>query len=133
MFKDCINLKSLDLSTFYTTKVESMSHMFYNCNSLVFLNLESFLKNSLTNIENIFSELSTDIKFCIADDDTRDYLFNSYSGKNSICDDNCFNIKNPKIDMTTKQCLNDCSESSDDKYEYFNLMTAIINAFKGLY
>ena len=120
MFKDCVNLKSLDLSTFDTTKVVSMSHMFYNCNSLVFLNLKSFLKDSLTNIENIFSELSDDIKFCINDVTTRNYLFSSYSGKNSICGDNCFNIENPKIDMTTKQCLNDCSESEDNKYEYFN-------------
>ena len=42
MFEGCVNLKSLDLSNFNTTKVEDMSQMFCGCEQLKYINLSSF-------------------------------------------------------------------------------------------
>ena len=118
MFKDCINLRSLDLSTFDTTKVTNMYRMFYNCSSLIYLNLANFLNVNMTNIDELFGVLSENVKFCINDINTRDYLFGSNSSKNSICNDKCFTITNPRINMDTNECLSSCSESSSNKFEY---------------
>ena len=120
MFKDCINLRSLDLSTFDTTKVTDMFRMFYNCTSLVFLNLANFLKVDNPRITDLFGELPPEVKFCINDEDTRIYLFGTDADKNSICNDQCFKIANPKINMDTKECLTSCSESEENIYEYMN-------------
>ena len=120
MFKDCFNLKSLDLSTFDITKVNNMNHMFYNCSSLVFLNLANFTKVGNPNIADLFGELPPNVKFCIIDNETRSYLFGENSERNSICNDQCFQITNPKIQMDTKECLSSCSESSSNKFEYMN-------------
>ena len=42
MFCDCYLLKSLDVTSFNTTLVESMSYIFENCYSLEALDLSSF-------------------------------------------------------------------------------------------
>ena len=42
MFRDCYNLKILDLSNFKTNKVYNMSQMFSNCQSLEILNISNF-------------------------------------------------------------------------------------------
>ena len=119
MFKDCINIKSINLELFDTRKVQSMDHMFYNCSSLVFLNLRHFLKDSLNNINEIFGSLAEGVKYCLEDIPTRQVIF--YQGGISVCDDSCFTISKPKIDMSNKQCLNSCSESTNNnKFEYFN-------------
>ena len=42
MFKDCKNLKTLDVSKFNTNKVEDMANMFSGCNSLEALDVSNF-------------------------------------------------------------------------------------------
>ena len=59
-----------------------------------------------------------DVKYCVQDLETANYLF--YQGGTSICNDPCFNINNQKIDLETKECLNSCSESENNKFEYYN-------------
>ena len=114
MFAGCSNLKYLDLSNFETLKVKTMSQMFSRCRSLIYLNLDSFQLNSEINTENIFSEISNNIKYCIKDINVQNSLLNN--DKVSDCSDDCFK-HNIKIDIKNNLCLELCNT----KYEYNNI------------
>ena len=55
MFKDCISLKSLDLSHFDTSQVTSMEFMFSGCNSLENLDVSYFDTKQVTNMARMFT------------------------------------------------------------------------------
>jgi len=55
MFKNCRNLKSLDLSNFKTPLLQNMYEMFSGCNNLITLNLSNFNLSKTTNTQNILS------------------------------------------------------------------------------
>ena len=42
MFENCISLISLNLSTFDTSEVTNLGHMFYNCNALTWIDISNF-------------------------------------------------------------------------------------------
>ena len=42
MFYNCIQLTSLDLSNFQTSKVTAMENMFYGCSKLEYINMKNF-------------------------------------------------------------------------------------------
>ena len=44
MFYNCQTLKSINISSFNTENVQSMSQLFYNCSSLEFLDIKNFDK-----------------------------------------------------------------------------------------
>ena len=54
MFYNCYSLISLDLSNFNTSQVTSMIDMFYNCSSLTSLNLSNFNTSKVTSMTNMF-------------------------------------------------------------------------------
>ena len=54
MFFDCNSLISIDLSNFNTQNITNMKSMFYNCNSLTSLNLSNFNTQNVTNMESMF-------------------------------------------------------------------------------
>ena len=54
MFYNCYNLSDLNLSSFYTPKVEYMNDMFYSCKNLTSLDIKSFSFKSVKNLKNIF-------------------------------------------------------------------------------
>ena len=54
MFYECSSLIYLDLSSFNTEKVQDMRNMFYNCKKLIELNLSNFDTSSLTCAINMF-------------------------------------------------------------------------------
>ena len=54
MFLNCVNIISLDLSSFDTSMVRDMTNMFNNCTSLFSLNISSFDVKSCSKFENIF-------------------------------------------------------------------------------
>ena len=59
LFYNCVNLTTLDLSSFNTSKVDSMSYMFYACNNLTtvkVINCDETTKNK------ILTQLQTDLK-----------------------------------------------------------------------
>ena len=45
MFYNCGSLTSIDLSSFYTNKVNNMVNMFYNCYILAYVDISSFKTN----------------------------------------------------------------------------------------
>ena len=55
MFCGCGNLESIDLSSFNTKNVINMNSMFYKCKSLTSLNLSSFNTVKVTDMSNMFS------------------------------------------------------------------------------
>ena len=50
LFDRCSSLASLELNNFNTEKVEKMTGMFYDCESLEFLEISSFTSSSNRNI-----------------------------------------------------------------------------------
>ena len=59
IFYNCSSLISLNLSNFNTNKVTDMSHMFYKCSSLTSLNLSNFNTNKVNNMSYMFSNCSS--------------------------------------------------------------------------
>ena len=59
MFYNCSSLISLDISNFDTSKIELMNEMFYNCYSLTSLNLSHFDTSKVTNIRYMFYNCSS--------------------------------------------------------------------------
>ena len=56
MFRDCVELKELDLSSFDTKNVTRMSNMFFGCRGLTILDLKSFNTSSVKSMNGMFSE-----------------------------------------------------------------------------
>ena len=54
MFYNCFSLVSLDLSNFDTSNVTDMAYMFYNCSSLVSLDLSNFITSNVYNMLYMF-------------------------------------------------------------------------------
>jgi len=59
MFWRCSSLKSIDLSSFNTSKVSDMKLMFFECSSLKSIDLSSFNTSNVTNMSYMFSECSS--------------------------------------------------------------------------
>jgi len=59
MFYDCSSLVSLDLSSFNTSQVTNMGSMFYGCSSLESLDLSSFDTSQVTYMYYMFSRCSS--------------------------------------------------------------------------
>ena len=58
MFYNCINLKSLDLSSFRTTSLGNINSLFSGCNSLTFLDLSNWDFKNVQFSKNIFNSLT---------------------------------------------------------------------------
>ena len=100
MFWDCSSLNYLDLSNFDTKSIENMAYMFYNCSSLIYLNLFNF-KITRT-YDRIFEKITSDVKYCINDTSTQNYLLGK--DKKSNCEDKCFQ-RNTMIDKINRVCV----------------------------
>ena len=59
MFFNCSSLLSLDLRNLNTSSVSNMSHMFFNCSSLLSLNLNHFVTSSVNDMRYMFSNCNT--------------------------------------------------------------------------
>ena len=58
MFYNCSSLVSLDLSSFDTSNVTDASYLFCGCSSLTSLNISSFDTSSITNASSLFKDCS---------------------------------------------------------------------------
>jgi len=70
MFNYCTSLESLDLSSFDTSKVTFMPYMFANCYNLSSLNLSNFDTDHTTDMANMFTS-STKLNHLIIGDKTK--------------------------------------------------------------
>ena len=55
MFRECINLTSLDLSSLDTANVTNMNNIFYGCTSLMTLDISGWNTSKVTNMYNMFN------------------------------------------------------------------------------
>lgn len=58
MFRGCLRLLSIDLSSFNTSKVEDLGYMFRDCSSLITLNLSNFITDNVTEMSSVFDGCS---------------------------------------------------------------------------
>ena len=120
MFENCAKLEYLDLSKFNTQSVNNMKQMFYGCQNLFFINLDSFIVGANTQIDNILGTTPNNLKFCFNEDKASPLksLFESKTTQND-CSDICFSV-NREIIIGEKKCIINCANNHTHKYEYEN-------------
>ena len=79
------------------------------------MNLKSFKLKNTVNKDNAFPESSLNIKYCIEDSETKNFL----KEIKSDCSNDCFK-ENIKIDIENKICIDSCLKNGY-KYEYNNI------------
>ena len=103
LFYNCSALKAVDLSSFYSNKINDMSYMFSGCYSLESINLISFKSNQLKNLSYMFSGCyslkSIDLSSINANEVKNiEGLFN-----------NCFSLKSVKLPKFNPKEIKDVS------------------------
>jgi len=121
MFYNCENLKYLNLKNFNTSSVNSMINMFDGCKSLEYLNISSFIENDNLNTNNMFNNISPNLKFCIKENSKAINIIQLLYEKNIInnCTEECL-LENGKYIIEKNLCLDDCSKDEQYKFEYNN-------------
>ena len=112
MFNGCSLLTSLDLSNFYTPKLNMNYQMFDGCSNLKYINMENFeetkIRNNTAEYKNIFDGVPDNIIICINENNTKSKIFSQLINKTIDCSDDweCNYYKN---------CQSKCQY-----YHYFN-------------
>ena len=120
MFYNCTSLLSLNLNNFNTSSVINMEGMFSNCYSLISLNLFYFNTTSVINMNNLFLGCSEDLIYCINENNTNN-IFSQINPDKNNCSDICFTKdKQMKINKD-KKCIVDCVNDDIYRYEYNNI------------
>ena len=134
MFKDCIYLKSIDLSYFNTSKVTNMRSMFHNCTSIKSINLSSLNTCNVTSMRSMFYNCSSLTTLDFSSFDTSNVtdmrtMFNLCSSLVSL-DLSSFNTENVTNMIATFQ---NCSALNSINLFSFNtkMVTNMSNMFKG--
>ena len=65
IFYQCESLKSIDLSSFNTKKVENMNFMFFGCKNLNYIDLDTFNTENVRNMNCMFGDCSNELKIKI--------------------------------------------------------------------
>ena len=89
LFKDCVNLESLNLSGWNTSKVEYMHNMFNGCGNLTSLDVSHFNTAKVTNMSGMFNRCEKLISLDLSHFETSNvtdmsYLFGSCSSLTSL-------------------------------------------------
>ena len=90
--------------------------MLYDCKSLLFLNLKSFIEKSDVSVSGIISNEQQNLTYCINSGNSPK-IYNVFQRKNFInnCENNCFKGAT-KIIIEKKICIENCAD--DDTYIY---------------
>jgi len=115
-YNDC-NIKYINMANFSPLNLVSLYSAFKNLNTLIYLNLNSFINTNSTLKEIIQYFNSDKTKYCVNDPDTAKFLFGDKAV--SDCTNICFN-KNIKLDIETNECIVSCS-THNYELEYNNI------------
>ena len=87
MFFNCLSLIEINLSSFKTQNVTNMSEMFCNCSSLKEINLSSFKTDNVINMSDMFSRCSSLKEINLSSFKANNVIFmkNMFSNINSNC------------------------------------------------
>ena len=121
LFQHCHSIKSINLGNFDTSNVKYFRQMFQDCPKLEYINLENFIETDVPDIINMFDGIAKNAVICIKKNKAKS-IYNLIKSYNS----QCFTISceadwrkvQKKIDNDTNNCLDDCSLSENNKYEY---------------
>ena len=99
----CERIKYIDLQNFDISSVEKLLYVFTYCKSLLYLNLKNY---KIINFEKVtlyytFSEISPNVKYCIEDPGTKNFLIGS---ETSSCSDICFR-DNIEFNFEKDECI----------------------------
>ena len=133
MFYGCEKLKSVDLSVFDTSLVETMTHMFDSCTSLtsIVINEENFDTSESTDFSYMFNNCTSLTKLNISS-------FKTHSGKDmSFMFSNCTSLTdmNIKIDINSVTNMQSMFDSCIElKYlDLSSFQTGKVNNFKNMF
>ena len=84
MFAFNINLQELNLSSFNTNNVTNMFHTFNSCKSLKRLDLRKAIFTSVSNYDDIFALVPSDINIITKDTTTKSWLEDRLKGKGTV-------------------------------------------------
>ena len=132
MFFKCSKLTSLDLSKFETSSVTSMSNMFYECSSLTSLNVSSFNTSNVTNMRWMFNSCSSLISLNVSNFDTSNVADMSYmfSSCSSLTSLNVSNFNTSKVTNMQSMFYN-CSSLTSLNVSNFN--TSKVTTMNGMF
>ena len=84
LFSFNINLQELNLSSFNTNNVTNMFHTFNSCKSLKRLDLRKAIFTSVSNYDDIFALVPSDINIITKDTTTKSWLEDRLKGKGTV-------------------------------------------------
>ena len=119
MFKDCIKLKILEINNFDPMWVSEMEGMFSNCKSLISLDLSNFEVSRFEKYPNMFEEMNPNLIYCI-NIKSIENVIESLSNYTFNCSYFC-SKKGKKMIYDTNACIDDCSLSQRNIYEFANI------------
>ena len=117
LFKACYSLKYLDLQNFSASSLTNFKQVFSSCSKLIYVNLRHFKIENINNVDitDAFEYPADYTKYCIEDEETKNYLLGN---KVVDCSDFCFKenvIGSLNLDD------NDCYCNEFYKFEYNNI------------
>ena len=98
--------------------------MFYNCKSLIYLNLYNFTYHTPLKKNFLLTYVPSDLKFCINDSFTIKKLLSKNRIKYLNCCDICFS-DNKEVDINNKICLQSKGANSNKFCNYINISQII--------
>jgi len=129
LFYVCTSLKYVDLQNFDISSVVNLRYLFTYCSSLVYLNLKNF---KIINFENVtlyktFSEISPNVKYCIEDSGTKNFLIGNAI---SNCSDIYFqdNIQLNKCTFNKHEFINESNLCHENSYQIWKNEIICVNA-----
>ena len=86
LFQDCARLKTIDFTHFDTSRMRSMSMMFYGCRSLTSINFSGFDTSNVTDMGSMFSDCVSLTKLDLRSFDTSnvEYMYSMFSNCSSL-------------------------------------------------
>ena len=123
MFYECSSLISLDLSGFDTSEVKDMSYMFSGCSSLESLNLQNFNITKDTIINNIFQSCLNLKYIDLSNSEFGDNLINMLPKEINLCKDEQIRISMDN-DILSKIKADKCKDDKcSEEFPFQNLLT----------
>ena len=101
MFRNCQNIKSIDLSSFDSSEVEDMSRMFFKCIYLEELNLSNLDTKNVSNMQSMFQKCKTIEKI----EFPHSFITNNVRDISLMFQD-CNNLKNINLSFDTQKVEN---------------------------
>ena len=116
LFYNCHSLTSLDLSNFDTHNIKSMKEMYYNCKNLKYLNISNFDTSSVENMESMFSSCNSLTSIDISSFNTSKVktFYSMFYDCNELIILNISNFNTPSLTNISKMF------SNSQKLEYIN-------------